>query len=170
MTVTLRRPTEADGPALVAAHRAGRDLHLPWIQPFTDAAGFDEWRERALTGNTLGLVIQAAEGIAGIVNVSNIVLGPFRNATLGYWAMPGMTGRGHLTAGVRLAATLAFTELRLHRLEANIQPGNAPSLAVARRAGFRKEGFSPRMLHIAGAWRDHERWARLADDPAPADG
>jgi ribosomal-protein-alanine N-acetyltransferase len=167
MTVTLRRPNAADGPALIAAHLAGRDMHLRWIKPFTDEEGFDEWRERALAGNFLGLVVEAPEGIAGIINLSNIVYGAFRNATVGYWAMPGMTGRGYLSEGLRQAATLAFTELRLHRLEANIQPENAASLAVARRAGFRKEGFSPRMLFIAGAWRDHERWTRLADDPVP---
>lgn len=165
MTVTIRRPVAADAPALIAAHLAGRDLHHPWIEPFTDQAGFEAWRERTLSGNHLGLIVEAPEGIAGIVNLSNIVLAVFHNATLGYWAMPGMTGRGYMAEGAREAGTLAFTELGLHRLEANIQPGNAPSLAVARRAGFRKEGFSPRMLHIAGEWRDHERWARLADDP-----
>jgi ribosomal-protein-alanine N-acetyltransferase len=58
---------------------------------------------------------------------------------------------------------VAFGELGLHRLEANIQPGNARSIALVRVLGFEKEGFSRRYLKIDGDWRDHERWALLSD-------
>jgi ribosomal-protein-alanine N-acetyltransferase len=54
--------------------------------------------------------------------------------------------------------------MSLHRVEANIQPNNAASIALVKRCGFRLEGFSPRYLKIAGEWRDHERWALLADE------
>jgi len=49
-------------------------------------------------------------------------------------------------------------------VEANIQPGNAPSRALVQRLGFRLEGLSPRYLYVSGDWRDHERWAVLSDD------
>jgi ribosomal-protein-alanine N-acetyltransferase len=55
--------------------------------------------------------------------------------------------------------------LGLHRLEANIQPGNCASVALVKRAGFQKVGFSPRYLRIGGIWRDHEGWALVAEDP-----
>ena len=67
-----------------------------------------------------------------------------------------------MTEALAAAAAFAFGELGLHRLEANIQPGNAASLALVKRVGFHKEGFSPRYLRIDGDWRDHERWALIA--------
>jgi len=58
----------------------------------------------------------------------------------------------------------AFRGLKLHRVEANIQPGNVASLALVKRAGFTHEGFSRRYLKVCGHWRDHERWAILAEN------
>jgi ribosomal-protein-alanine N-acetyltransferase len=65
--------------------------------------------------------------------------------------------------GMRLVITHCFAELKLHRLEANIQPENARSIALVRALGFQREGFSPRYLKVGGKWRDHERWALLSE-------
>ena len=107
----------------------------------------------------------ASGGIVGVTNLSQTFLKGFQSAYLSYYGMAAFAGRGFMKEAVRLTADQAFGEVGLHRLEANSQPGNLPSIAFAKRAGFRKEGFSPRQLRIDGVWRDHERWALLADDP-----
>ena len=68
-----------------------------------------------------------------------------------------------MTEGMELLLRRAFGDLRLHRIEANVQPGNASSIALVRRCGFVREGFSERYLKVGGRWRDHERWAINAE-------
>jgi ribosomal-protein-alanine N-acetyltransferase len=58
----------------------------------------------------------------------------------------------------------AFGALKLHRVQASIQPENERSIALVRSAGFRKEGLSLRYLKIGGRWRDHEHWAITIED------
>ncbi len=163
--VSIARGALTDRAELIRANQDSRAHHLPWVEPFTDDAGFDAWFARSLTGPNVGLVVReiASARVVGIVNISDIVLGACRSAYLGYYGMAWCAGRGLMTEAVGLAVRYAFDTLGLHRVEANIQPGNAPSIALVRRLGFTREGFSPRYLHIGGDWRDHERWARLAD-------
>lgn len=102
--------------------------------------------------------------IVGQVSLGQIVRGPLQQAFMGWAVFKPYSGRGYMTRGVRLVLEHCFRVLKLHRIEANIQPHNAASIALAKRIGFRKEGFSPGYLQIAGAWADHERWAIRAED------
>jgi ribosomal-protein-alanine N-acetyltransferase len=102
------------------------------------------------------------------VNLNEIVRGAFRSAYLGYYSFTPHAGHGYMAEGLRLVLRHAFRGLGLHRLEANIQPGNRASRALVRGLGFRREGFSPRYLKIGGRWRDHERWAIVREAWAPA--
>jgi ribosomal-protein-alanine N-acetyltransferase len=94
-----------------------------------------------------------------MVNINSIIRGRFQSASIGYAAFAPAVGQGYMTEGLGLVIRYAFEQLRLHRLEADIQPGNAPSIRLVERLGFRREGYAPEMLFIDGAWRDHERWA-----------
>jgi ribosomal-protein-alanine N-acetyltransferase len=99
-----------------------------------------------------------------VFTVSQIVRGAFQSAYLGYYAHEAHAGQGLMREAIEQVLDPCFSALGLHRIEANIQPANAPSIALARGAGFRLEGFSPRYLLIGGQWRDHERYAITADE------
>lgn len=159
--------TRTDAAALITANIASRAYHAPWVQPFTDIDGFDTWFGEIATGSNIGIVARLAPSgpIVGVVNLSQIFRKGFQNAYLGYSGMAAFARRGLMRQAVGLAVRYAFDEIGLHRLEANIQPENAASIALVKRLGFRKEGFSPRYLRVGGVWRDHERWALLADEP-----
>jgi ribosomal-protein-alanine N-acetyltransferase len=104
------------------------------------------------------------ETIVGYFGIGEIVRGHFRNAYLGYLAFEPFAGRGYMGEGLQLVLRYAFDDLRLHRLQAAIQPGNERSAELVRAAGFRREGFAPRYLKIGGRWRDHDLWAITVED------
>jgi ribosomal-protein-alanine N-acetyltransferase len=164
--VALRKLTGADRDGFVGLMLASRDFHYPWVDPPKTPAAFDEFLRVRQKPDMDGFVICLKETgtIAGYVNINCIVRASFESAFLGYAIGAPFAGKGLMTEAMKLVTRYAFAELKLHRLEANIQPGNAASIALVRRCGFRLEGFSPRYLRIFGEWRDHERWALLADE------
>ncbi|MGW0815715.1 GNAT family N-acetyltransferase [Streptomyces viridiviolaceus] len=164
--VGIRHFTYADGDEFTARARESKDLHHPWLFPPDSAAAYTAYAGRLIEDPTkAGFLVCELDGgdIAGFVNINNIVQGGFLSGALGYGAFAHAAGRGLMREGLDLVVRYAFGPMRLHRLEINVQPGNAASIALARACGFHLEGFSPRMLYIDGAWRDHQRWAITAE-------
>jgi ribosomal-protein-alanine N-acetyltransferase len=164
--VIIRAPRASDETTFLAAVRASQRLHKPWVQPPRSPAAFRRYLARVEDPSHAAFLIWKTGpegGLVGVVNISEIVLGPFQSAYLGYYAFEPFAGRGLMRMGFELVLTTAFRKLKLHRLEANIQPANHASRRLVKRLGFTREGLSPRYLKIAGRWRDHERWALLLD-------
>jgi [ribosomal protein S5]-alanine N-acetyltransferase len=164
--VYLRAPTRSDGAEFVGLMRASRSFHRPWASAPTDEDRFAAYLADARRPDFEAMVACRHEdqAIVGFFNLSQIARGPLQSAYLGYAVGKPFARQGYMREGIELVLRRAFLTLRLHRVEANIQPGNRASIALARGAGFRREGFSPRYLKIGGRWRDHERWALLAED------
>lgn len=173
--VGIRHFTYEDGAEFTARARESKDLHHPWLFPPDSAQAYEAYAGRLIEDRTkAGFLVcekdpDPASGdapgssIAGFVNINNIVEGGFLSGALGYGAFAHAAGRGLMREGLNLVVRYAFGPMRLHRLEINVQPGNAASIALARSCGFHLEGFSPRMLYLDGAWRDHQRWAITAE-------
>jgi ribosomal-protein-alanine N-acetyltransferase len=164
--VHLAAISEADRQEFLAAMRASVDLHRPWLWPALTDLEFDAVLERCAREEFETLIARRRRdhALVGYFSVSNIIRGALQSAFLGYGANAAYAGQGYMSEALALVLDQAFGPLGLHRLEANIQPANRRSLALVRRAGFRREGLSPRYLRIAGQWRDHERWAILAEE------
>ena len=164
--VFLRPLAASDRREFVSLMRASRSFHKPWATAPTDDDRFAAYLADAQRPDFEAMLVCRSEDLAilGFFNLSQIVRRSLQSAYLGYAIGKPFAGQGYMREGIELVLQRAFGELRLHRIEANIQPGNHASIALARGAGFSREGFSPRYLKIAGRWRDHERWALLADD------
>jgi ribosomal-protein-alanine N-acetyltransferase len=164
--VRLRVLERADRAAFLELAHASRQLHRPWTYPPERPDQFEELYARSRRDDFVCLVARriASDEIAGVFTVSQIFRGAFQSAYLGYYADARHARQGLMREALAQVVDHAFGPLALHRIEANIQPGNQPSIALARGAGFRLEGFSPRYLLIGGQWRDHERYALTAED------
>ncbi|MDP3228451.1 MAG: GNAT family protein [Acidovorax sp.] len=171
MRTVLRVPVAADEAVFTALALRSRALHAPWTSAPSTPEAFAAYLAQLESPSNQSFLIclpgpavrdGVGEQIAGAVHLSQMVMGNFRSAYLGYYVFAGYERRGVMRSGLQQAVRHAFAHLKLHRLEANIQPGNTASIALVRACGFTQEGFSPRYLKINGRWCDHERWAIVA--------
>jgi [ribosomal protein S5]-alanine N-acetyltransferase len=164
--VIIRPPELADCAAFLRAAYRSRKLHGQWINPKARTRKeFATYLERFKPGYKYGfLVIDRASGeIAGVININDIIRGCLQSASLGYYAFVPYARQGLMFEGMQLVIKYAFQTLKLHRLEANIQPGNQASQALARKCGFVNEGCARRFVKVRGRWKDHQRWALLRE-------
>jgi len=152
-----------------------REFHAPWdpIRP-ADYWSLPQVAERlrlqvaeAERQASLCLVVSDMNDparIIGVSNLRNIIRGAMLGCHLGYALSPDAVGRGYMTEAVRETVRIAFEELALHRVEANVIPRNTRSIAVLERSGFSREGLSPKYLRIAGVWEDHVRFAIINEE------
>ena len=174
----LLRPLCTDDRAeFVRVHEVSRALFEPWFpaRPANETLDdfftpqLDQTRDGLRDGTQyrfVGLLNDAR--IAGFFNLFQIARGAAQYATCS-WSVNAEVGRqGLCTEGVTALLDFAFapspTGLGLHRVQANIIPGNTPSIRVAEKTGFRREGLAKNYLKIAGVWQDHFMYAKLADE------
>lgn len=166
MRVILVRPSKRYVTEFLDAVARSRKLHQDLVTPFTTEAEYFRFvnHSRSPRCSNFFVLRKDDKALVGAINIENIVRGYFYSAFLGYYAFTPYNGQGLMREGLVQVIDHAFDELKLHRLEANIQPENTRSIDLVRGLGFRYEGLSPKYLKIAGTWRDHERYALLNED------
>jgi [ribosomal protein S5]-alanine N-acetyltransferase len=156
MSDVIRPLAETDARELLLLRIANR----AFLEPF-DPARPDEFftlevqSETARNADGSRFAILAGDAIAGMVSLSNISFGAFKNANVGYWVDQDCNGRGLASHALAEVAEHAFGPLGLHRLEAGTLVDNLASQRVLEKNGFERIGLARNYLHINGAWRDH---------------
>ena len=101
--------------------------------------------------------------VIGMLSFSNIVMGAFLSCYVGYRLDKDEVNKGLMTEALERGIAIAFDDIGLHRLEANIKPRNKQSLRVTEKLGFVNEGVSKKYLKINGVWEDHIHMVLLND-------
>ncbi len=173
----LRLLMPEDRREFIRVHQVSRSFWAPWTSTDDPNESPDELFARRLAdsqrgfenGTTCRLVAFMDDGrIAGFFGISQIFRRSFNSAYIGWSVNAEVARQGFGTEALNAILDFAFgpepAGLGLHRLQANIIPENVPSICVAEKVGFRREGLARRYLHIGGAWRDHFTYAMTAEE------
>jgi len=163
--VFLRHPKVEDFAEFVALNKASQKFHKNLVNTPLNKKRFDAYlgRNSKMQDKCFFICRRSDSLIVGAINLSQISRGISQNAFLGYFLGERFTGCGFMTEAIELVLRYSFRTLKLHRIEANVQPHNAASIKILQKTGFTKEGFSRKYLKIGGRWRDHERWAIIRE-------
>ena len=112
---------------------------------------------------TWATTIDGTDRLIGTVSLFAINRPQFRGE-VGYALASDHWGHGYATEGLRLAIDFAFASIGLTRLEADVDPRNAPSCRVVERVGFQREGLLRQRWHVAGEVTDSVIYGLLRED------
>ncbi len=164
--IHLQLPAQMHKKTFIDFVKRNKNYHEPWVYVSSDPRFYDQYIARMKMGKTLGAFVfsNIDNQFIGVINLNSIRLDPFSSATLGYYVEQTLSGKGYMKEGLKLILGHAFTKIGLNRVEVNVQPENTASIALIKSIGFAKEGFSKKYLQIGNHYKDHERWAYLAED------
>ncbi|HAG90974.1 MAG TPA: N-acetyltransferase [Bdellovibrionales bacterium] len=117
----------------------------------------DEYYDLTVFEKKSGLVV-------GGVSAMNVVRSVSQTAFLGYSIHNIHWGKGYGKESVKAMIEIAFRDLKLHRLEAGVEPSNRRSIMLARSVGLRKEGLKKRAVLLRGEWRDLTIYSITCED------
>lgn len=155
--------------AAVDSSRSDLEPWLPWVPFNVDIETSTRYAELSALDWDEGRACRFAvrdrttRRLLGIVGLEQIVH-LHRSADLGYWLRTDATKSGFMTEAVERVLGFAFDSLRAHRVRVAAATGNASSLSVIRRAGFRFEGVAREAEFCRGRWLDHAVFSLLRRD------
>jgi ribosomal-protein-alanine N-acetyltransferase len=122
--------------------------------------------DRALDQNdgiTWGVCLRESSRIIGTMGFWRITKEHHR-AEIGYMLMPEYMGNGLMSEVLVKTLDFAFNQLRLHSIEANIDPLNEASRKILLRHGFAKEAYFKENFFYNGKFLDSEIYSLVRSE------
>lgn len=169
--IELNILTPMDAELLLNYYIRNRE-HLQSYEPSRDESFYTlevqrrilmESYKQYLNGTCFNFGISKDNSFIGKIQISNIVMGVFKNCFVGYSMDRQEQGKGYMKQALNICIDYVFNELQLHRIEASTLDDNYRSQSVLLACGFKKIGFSEKYLYINGKWRDHVNFCRIND-------
>ena len=161
----IRSLRESDCSSFLKVMNSNDQFLYPWVRPVKTKDEFLKYYQTFNRISAEGFLLEHLENneIVGLVSLGGILRGALQSGQLGFYLSETYSKKGFMSEALKGIIPYIFKNLRLHRIEANVQPNNRASKALIKKMGFVNEGFSQRFMYIYGAWRDHERWAICSD-------
>ena len=136
--------------------RAEVEEWLPKYAAATELAKDDDWIEPAIE-------LAMPDGTRRVIGHMYLTIASAENrgAEIGWTLHPDFFGKGYAAEAATAILELAFGELGMHRVKAELDPRNDASVALCRRLGMREEAHFVQDLFFKGEWADTGVYAIL---------
>lgn len=112
-------------------------------------------------GITWGISLAGDPRLIGTIGFWRLMKEHYR-AEIGYLLHPGHWGRGLVSEAMSAVMNYGFDVMKLHSVEANVNPDNGASVRVLQKAGFVQEAHFRENYFFAGRFLDTLIFSKLA--------
>ena len=163
--LVVRECREEDAPALLEMYIDNKDYFGKWAPVKPDASYYSlegQLEKIRIIHKQIendkyyffGIFLEESNIPIGNINFAFVQRGPLQSSMIGYDISEKYTGKGYATKAVLLSLEIAFKTLHFHRITAGVEPENLASMRVLEKAGFTREGYSPKSLRVDEQWHD----------------
>lgn len=111
-------------------------------------------------GITWGIALKTGSSLIGTIGFWRIIKEHHR-AEIGYMLHPAQQGKGIMQEAITAVIDYGFAGMKLHSIEANVNPGNTNSIRLLERNQFTREAYYRENYYFGGKFLDSAIYSLL---------